>query len=181
MHKWIAGAAVVVALTGAGSAVAATATGAVAAPASTTQTAPPSQNAQAREAKLKARLDKLVASHKITQAQEDAVIKKFEAGDGKQFRAIVRSSLKGAVKVSAKTIGIPAKELAGDLKAGQSVGDVAAAHNVPKQNVVDALVAAGDKRIDTALGKGKITTQQDAALKAKVPALAAKFVDHHKK
>ena len=96
---------------------------------------------------------------------------------GKNVRRLV---VRGAIRVSARTIGITPKELATDLKNGQSVADVAAAHNVDKQKVIDALVAAADKRIDTAASKGKLTPERAATLKSKVPAAAAKFVDHHR-
>jgi ribosomal protein S20 len=143
MRKWIAGAAVVVALVGAGGSVAAAASPAPARPAASSQTTPLSQ-AKGRH------------------------------------KGVRRTILRGAIKVSAQTIGIPPKELAADLKAGQSVADVAAAHNVDKQKVIDALVTAADKRIDTALSKGKINQQRADRLKARVPAAAAKFVDHHR-
>jgi hypothetical protein len=52
------------------------------------------------------------------------------------------------VAVAAKAIGITPKELRADLKNGQSVADVAKAHNVDPQTVIDALTKVGDQRVE---------------------------------
>ena len=87
---------------------------------------------------------------------------------------------KEAVETAAKTIGIPADELRADLKAGQSVAEVATAKGVDPQTVVTAWVNGADAKIDQAVTDGKLTQAQADKAKAKVPTIAAKLVDAHK-
>ena len=87
---------------------------------------------------------------------------------------------RGVVRISAKTIGITPQALRIQLKAGQSIADVAAAHHVDPNAVVTAIVNAGEARIDKAVGNSKLTSAQGAALKGRLPQLAQKVVDHHR-
>ena len=84
------------------------------------------------------------------------------------------------METAAKTIGIPADELRADLKAGQSVAEVATAKGVDPQTVVTAWVNGADAKIDQAVTDGKLTQAQADKAKAKVPTIAAKLVDAHK-
>jgi polyhydroxyalkanoate synthesis regulator phasin len=59
-------------------------------------------------------------------------------GDGAQFEA------------AAKAIGISVEDLRKELASGKSIADVAKAHNVARQTVVDAMVKAGEKQLDEA-------------------------------
>jgi hypothetical protein len=93
-------------------------------------------------------------------------------------RALRRRVLRGAVKVSAKSIGIPPKDLVAQLKTGKSVAQVATAHGVSPSKVVSDLVTAGDKRVDTLVSKHRITAERGAKIKARIPTLADKFVNH---
>jgi hypothetical protein len=89
-------------------------------------------------------------------------------------------ALRGAVKVSADTIGIPPAELVQDLRNGQSIAQVAKAHSVDPQTVIDALVNAGSARVDKAVAAGKITQDQGDKIKARLPQLADRIVNHVK-
>ena len=60
------------------------------------------------------------------------------------------SSDREAKADAAKAIGIDAKDLASELKAGKTVAQVAQEHNVDPQKVIDALVDAGTKRLQSA-------------------------------
>jgi hypothetical protein len=85
--------------------------------------------------------------------------------------------VRGAVDVSAKTIGVTPQVLRQDIASGLSVAQVATAHNVAPATVVSALVTAGTKRIDTAVTNHHLTAEQAAKLKARLPKLAQRFVD----
>lgn len=89
--------------------------------------------------------------------------------------------LRHGIATAAKAIGIAPKDLLTQLKSGKSVADVAAAHHVDRQKVVDALVAEADQRIDQAVTNKHLTQQRADALKKAVPDRIAKFVDHHRK
>ncbi len=67
------------------------------------------------------------------------------------------------LEVAATTLGVTTEELRTQLKAGKSLADVAEAEGVDKQTLIDALVTAGEKRLDEA--------------KAALPELVAKVVD----
>jgi hypothetical protein len=57
------------------------------------------------------------------------------------------------------------------------VADVARAHDVEPQTVIDALVAAGTKRIDTAVANGKVDASRAAKAKDRLPARVTKVVN----
>ncbi len=86
--------------------------------------------------------------------------------------------LKAAIVSSAKTIGITPKELVGELKAGKSVAEVATAHGVAPQTVINNLVKGGTARIDAAEKAGKITAERAAKAKERLPKAAERFVNH---
>src|SRR4051794_1052388 len=95
-------------------------------------------------------------------------------------RARRHRALRAAVKVSADTIGIPPGELVQDLRNGQSIAQVAEVHNVTTQSVIDALVNAGSARVDKAVAAGKITAERGDKIKARLPKLAERIVNHVK-
>jgi uncharacterized protein (DUF433 family) len=95
---------------------------------------------------------------------------------GKHARAGVRV-LARALGISAHTIGVSRKDLVAEVRSGKSIAQVAAAHHVDAQAVVDALVKAATDRIDAAKQADKITAAQAAALEQKVKSRAEKFVN----
>ena len=70
--------------------------------------------------------------------------------------------------VVAKAIGISEADLLTALQGGQTVADVAKAHNVDLQVVIDALVADGQSELDAAVKAGTITQAQADAEKAEL-------------
>jgi hypothetical protein len=92
-------------------------------------------------------------------------------------RQKLRRAARHGAKLAAETIGIDAKELRSQLRAGKTIADVARAHSVEPQTVIDALVAAATKRIDAAKDAGRITSERAAAMTAKLPERVAKFVN----
>jgi hypothetical protein len=87
--------------------------------------------------------------------------------------------------VAAKAIGISEADLLAALATGKTVADVATAHNVPVQTVIDALVADGQSELAAAVASGQITQAQADAQKAEVTQRATDQVnstysgDHH--
>ncbi len=70
--------------------------------------------------------------------------------------------------VVAKAIGISEADLKTALAGGQTVADVAKAHNVPLQTVIDALVADGTSELAAQVANGSITQAQADAEKAEI-------------
>jgi predicted DNA-binding protein (UPF0251 family) len=64
------------------------------------------------------------------------------------------------LKVAAGVIGVSVDELLGALKGGQTLAQIAQAHNVDPQKVVDALVADAKAKLAAAVTAGKITQAQ---------------------
>jgi hypothetical protein len=70
--------------------------------------------------------------------------------------------------VVAKAIGISEADLKTALAGGQTVADVAKAHNVTLQTVIDALVADGTSELAAQVANGSITQAQADAEKAEI-------------
>lgn len=87
--------------------------------------------------------------------------------------------IKAAIKSAAEAIGIPAQDLATALKSGQSVADVARAHNVDPQVVVDKLVADATARIDQAVANGKLDQARADQIKAQLHGRVTSLVNRH--
>ncbi|HEX5096599.1 MAG TPA: hypothetical protein VFX21_11320 [Acidimicrobiia bacterium] len=99
------------------------------------------------------------------------------AATANAHRPAARRAIAGALKVAADAIGITRAQLATELKAGKSVAEVATAHDKTPQSIVDALVAAGTKRINAAKDAGKITDEQAQTALEKLPARAEQAVN----
>jgi transposase-like protein len=70
---------------------------------------------------------------------------------------------------AAAAIGIDSEELRAALRDGSTVAEVAQAHDVDVQTVIDALVADAEKAVDEAVTDGRITEDRAAEIKANLP------------
>ena len=175
--KKVLGSIAVVAALGAGAFAISTVlpAGAQSSPPSTSSNAP--QKTGGRAAAAKSALDGLVQNGTINQDQENAVIQALTgalAGHGHGLRERV---VGGMLKVAADKIGVQPKDLVQARRNGQSIADVANAHQVNPNDVVNAIVAAVDQRIDQAVANGRLPQDKANDLKAKIPQLADKFVN----
>lgn len=126
-------------------------------------------------------LKDLVANGTITQAQADAVtdgvkakMKDHMGPGGPGGRGPGRGDMKGMLDVAAAAIGIDAQTLLSERQGGKTLADVARAHNVDPQKVIDALVAKATADIDQAVADGKLSADKAATAKAK---LAERFTE----
>lgn len=140
---------------------------------------------------IDARLDKAVAEQKLTQARADEIYANSQQALERLFgrqpdpdrdprpRPIVRliHALEGMTQAAAEAIGITPRELAAELRHGNTPAEVAAAHNVSAQAVIDAIVADGNARIDRLVTEGKVDAARAAEMKAKLAEHAEKFVN----
>jgi transposase-like protein len=132
---------------------------------------------------LDARIQQAVDNHTITSDQaakiDAAIAKRVPKTVEAKPRQLLRHRVtRGAVDVAAKTIGVTPDTLRQAIAGGQSVAQVASAHNVEPSTVVSALVKAGDTRIDTLVAKHHMSSERAAKLKARLPQLAQRFVNH---
>ena len=130
-----------------------------------------------------AELDAAVKAGTLTQAQADAgkaaltqratdqANGSFKGGpggpgghgpDGGHVEATTDTS------IAAKAIGISEADLLAALATGKTVADVAAAHGVATQTVINALVADGQSELAAEVASGAITQAQADAKKAEV-------------
>jgi len=126
-------------------------------------------------AALRAVLDALVAEGVITQEQADAVQARIAEAIADRPHHPMRV-LRGALRTAAEAIGIEPRDLAGQIRDGATVADVATANGVDPEAVVDALVAAGTARVEEALAEGRIDEERAAELTAALPERASHFV-----
>jgi transposase-like protein len=141
------------------------------------------------------KLDEAVANGKLDETRaatikdrlQDRVAKLVETKPGAHAlsrlrRAKVRSGVRrharrGALAVAAKAIGVEPKALVESLRDGQSVADVARANDVEPQVVIDAIVAAGNQKIDHAVANGKLDEDRAATIKERLPERAERLVN----
>ena len=141
------------------------------------------------------KIDTAVTNHKLTpdqatklKARVPGAVDKLvnnpheKALDAAHRQAIRRDIRKDGVKIAAATIGIKPAALVHEVKGGKTIAQVATDNNVQPSTVVTALVNAADKKIDTAVTNHKLTPEQGAKLKARVPGAVDKLVnDWHPK
>jgi len=150
--------------------------GAQSGPPSTSSTAP--QGKGGGRAAAKSALDGLVQKGTINQDQENAVIQALKGAlTGPRPGRLHQRIVGGMLKVAADKIGVQPKDLIQARRNGQSIADVANAHQVNPSDVVNAIVTAADQRIDQAVANGRLPQDKADDLKAKVPQLADKFVN----
>jgi hypothetical protein len=150
------GAGASVALFGPNAAIASTSSPTATATAAATPTAPPWMTDA---------LKKLVDAGTITQAQADAVSSALvaaqpERGHGGPGGPGGRHELGDDMEIAAKAIGVTADELKAALQSGSSMADVAKAHSVDPQKVIDALVADEKAELADQVSKGTLTQAQ---------------------
>ena len=117
---------------------------------------------------LKNVLDGLVQAGTITQAQADAVTKALQdarpAMDHRGPRGGDRHGGFGRIGVAldeaAKALGIDLDELRTELQSGKTLAEIATAHDIDVQQVIDALTAAAKAKLDAAVTAGRITQEQ---------------------
>ena len=137
-------------------------------------------------AKFKGVLDGLVQDGTIDQTQEDKIIQAFKdaapagkpgmgpMGRGRPGRQVA----KGMLETAADAIHIAPADLLSALQSGKSVADVAKENNVDPATVVQAIVDAGNAKIDQAVSNGKITQERADKMKSHLSEAATKFVNH---
>lgn len=135
-------------------------------------------------------LDDLVKDGTITQDQANKIKDKFQSlrpgGPGGPGRFGPGGGMFGpgmfgqGLDTIASSIGITADQLKTELQSGKSIAEVAQAHGVDPQKVINDLVAAATKRIDDAVAAGKIPADRATEIKNRLTDMITKLVnDHH--
>ncbi len=134
-----------------------------------TETTDPAGDRLARAAEeLRATLQELVDAGTIDAAQADAVTDHLIADRGErqaeraERRAERQAEREQRADELAATLGITADELQEELRAGNSLADIAEANGADVQVVIDQLVASATERIDDAVENGRIDADEAA-------------------
>lgn len=133
----------------------------------------------------KAQVDKDVAGGKLTPAQGDRVKARIDAQVATLLDHVFKPTqprqaagkINGPYAAAATALGIPLSELMTDLRAGQSLREVAQAKNVDAATVQTAVSNALKAEIDQAVAAGRLTTQRADAARARVATTAAQLMD----
>ncbi len=83
----------------------------------------------------------------------------------------------GILKDVAAYIGVTPKELGQDLHAGQSLAQIAAAHNISASALSTKIESLIQARLSTAVSKGRMTQAQATAREQKIAAKLPSFLD----
>ena len=135
-----------------------TTTPTTAAPSTGTDQPTPDQPAPDRGAWIEDALAPLVANGTITQSQADAVVSALEAAKPPMGRHGGPGFGHGAdLDAAATAIGISTDDLRTALQSGQSLAEIAQAHGVSAQTVIDALVADAKSHIADEVASGEVT------------------------
>jgi hypothetical protein len=132
-------------------------------------------------------IDNLVSSGKITSNQASRMesnLTQMVTTFVNQTRPATAPSVnlggsgeQAALKAAATTIGVSASTLESDLAAGQSVAEVASAHNVSAASVISAVTTAVDSQISSLESSGKLTSAQASTLTSEVSSRVTDWVD----
>jgi polyhydroxyalkanoate synthesis regulator phasin len=135
---------------------------------------------------LEETLKELVANGTLTQAQADAIMSslktKIEAGGkggpgGPGWHGPGDGMQKEIMDAVAAVIGVDSASIITDLKAGKSLAEIAQAHGVDPQKVIDVITAKITAQIDQGVADGKITAERAAKMKAQIAEHVAEMVN----
>lgn len=113
-----------------------------------------------RVSALDSALSELVSEGVITQAQADTVAERLEAA-----RGAFRGSRIGHLETVAEVLGTTVDDLRASLEAGSTLADIAGDQT---QDVIDALVAEHQARLDQAVTDGRIDADTAAEKSAEI-------------
>ncbi len=144
---------------------------------STTVTTPPG-TAATRPAELRALIDGMVADGTLSQEQADKVLRKLQSALphlGKAGAPLPK--FQAGDDGVASYLGLTPAELRTAQQGGKTLADVATAQGKSVDGLVDAIVTARTKAIETAVTNGKLTRAQADALEAKLHDQATRLVN----
>ena len=139
-----------------------------------------------------ATVNEAVQQGTLTQEQADAIKPRLQTGDvgplfgGRGFGRGSHGGLRDVAGVkqamldaAASTLGITTAELNTQLRSGQTIAQLAQAHNTTEQAVVDAALAAAKSRLDAAVTAGTLTKAQADAVYARLQQEGLRFGGRH--
>jgi len=115
---------------------------------------------------------------KLTAAAVAALTLAGAAAAAPRHHAHHRSPLGGSVVSAASTyLQLDKSAILADLKAGQSLAQIATAQGKTADGLVSALLAPAKLKLDAAVAAGKLTSDREATLLSKLQAVATNLVN----
>jgi len=139
---------------------------------------------QAIEAAVNSRLDQAVAAGKLTSQRKQLILSRLPARLDKLVNsshpgALIRLAIlrRGLLKVSAAYLGVTPPTLRAQLHAGKTLARVATDQGKTVTGLEQAIEAAVTTRLDKAVVAGRITSQREQLILARLPARLDRFVN----
>jgi hypothetical protein len=117
-------------------------------------------------------IDSEVSSGELTQAQGDQLKSAIESGalplvgtpglGGGMGMHVMRVGPFADLSAASSYLGLSTDQIQTDLQNGQTLAQIATAQGKTADGLVSALVAAAKSKLDTAVGDGKLTSDQEA-------------------
>ena len=114
------------------------------------------------------------------QTGDPAQVAESASAQGRHRHPRLRELAREEFRVAADTIGIPVAELREAVEGGQSIAEVAEAHGVSAQSVVDAVVTDLSAKLDQAVADGRITQERADTVKERLPERITNLVNRHR-
>jgi hypothetical protein len=141
----------------------------------------PSALSAALKKALENRVDAAVAAGRLTKAQGDELKQRIESGNLPLFAGpglgFHREGVFGGLDAAATYLGLTEAQLRTQLESGKSLADVAKAQNKSVDGLVQALVDAAKKKLDSAVAAGRLTRTQADSILADLKSRITDFVN----
>jgi len=105
-------------------------------------------------------LDEAVAAGKISPEEAEQIRQRIEESKGLGLVGRHRHLLGGIVRSVADTLDMTPREIAQDLRQGQSLAEIGQAKGVSTDTLKSAILTAADEKLDQAVADGKLTQDQ---------------------
>ena len=124
------------------------------------------QAAPERSERISEALQVLVDDGTLTEAQRDAVVETLKNArpDRGEFREPLGQRGPRVAGEIAEILGLEGNEIREALRNGSSIAELAEAQGIDSADVVDAIVARAEERLDTAVENGRIDDTQAAEM-----------------
>lgn len=124
------------------------------------------QAAPERGERISEALQVLVDDGTLTEAQRDAVVETLKNArpDRGEFREPLGQRGPRVAGEIAEILGLEGNEIREALRNGSSIAELAEAQGIESADVVDAIVARAEERLDTAVENGRIDDTQAAEM-----------------
>ena len=128
----------------------------------------PAKLSDALKKALSDRVDAAVAAGRLTKAQGDELKQRINSDDFPLFGGLNRGfghfGFFGKIDAAADYLGLTEAQLHSELESGKSLAQVAQEHGKSVDGLVDALVAAAKKDLDSAVAAGRLTKAQETEM-----------------